>query len=87
MQTRKRRKAEDSICKKTCMSPSMFKTPISDLKEQHIRGPSHFEQWDINEVALFLTSEGFDEYTSIFKGTVKKVLSIGVLRNKGFLKL
>lgn len=62
---RKRRKSENTEDKRACMSPSMFHTPVSGQKEQQ---PSHFEQWDANEVASFLSSNGFDRYALTFQG-------------------
>ena len=62
---RKRRKSENTKDKRTCMTPSMFRTPVSGHKEQQA---SHFEEWDANEVTSFLSRNGFDECASIFQG-------------------
>lgn len=71
MQTssRKRRKSEDIEYKRTCISPSSFETPTAGQaqKEQHIFNPLHFEQCDVNDVASFLSSKGFDKYASVFQ--------------------
>ena len=68
MSQRKRRKSEDTEDKRICMSPSLFQTPVSGLKEQQ---PSRFEQWGTNEVASFLSSNGFDKFALIFQGISK----------------
>ena len=62
---RKRRKSEDTDDKRVCMSPSMFQTPVSGLKKQQ---PSRFEQWGVNEVVSFLSSNGLDKCALIFQG-------------------
>ena len=62
---RKRRKSEDTEDKRACMSPSMLHTPVSGLKELQ---PTRFEQWGVDEVTSFLSTNGFDKYASIFEG-------------------
>ena len=64
---RKRRKSENTEVKRACMSPSMFQTPVSGHKEQQ---PSLFEGWDADEVASFLSRNGFDEQALIFQGII-----------------
>ena len=68
---RKRRKSEITEDKRACMTPSMLQTPVSGHKEQH---SSHFEEWDANEVASFLSKNEFDEHALIFQGTIYKRL-------------
>ena len=67
---RKRRKSEDTKedteDKRVCVSTSMLQTPVSGRKEQQ---PSRFEQWGVDEVTSFISSNGFDEYTLIFQGS------------------
>ena len=62
---RKRRKSGNTEDKRPCMTPLMFQTPVSDHKEQQAL---HFKEWDVNEVALFLSKSGFDEHALIFQG-------------------
>ena len=64
---RKRQKSENTEDKRPCMTPSMFQTPVSGYKEQQA---SRLEEWDANEVASFLSRNGFDEHASIFQGIV-----------------
>ena len=64
---RKRQKSDDTEDKRICMSPSsMFRTPVSDQKEQE---PLRFEQWGVNEVVSFISSNRFGKYAAIFQGT------------------
>ena len=62
---RKRRKSEDTEDKRVCVTPSIFRSPVSGHNEQKA---SRFEEWDVNEMASFLSRNGFDEYASIFQG-------------------
>ena len=69
MQTRKRRKSEDVECKKSCMSPSMFETPtVGRRGQQSVCDSSAYQQWDVDDVASFLSANGFKKYVSIFRG-------------------
>ena len=54
---RKRGKSENNEDKRARM------TPVSDQEEQQT---SHFEKWDADKVASFLSEHGFDEQA--FKG-------------------
>ena len=64
---RKRRKSEDTEDKRICVSPLMFQTPVlgNDQKE---RQPSDFQRWGVDEVAYFLSSNGFDKHALKFRG-------------------
>ena len=62
---RKRRKSEDTEDKRPCMFPSALQTPVAGPKELQ---PTRFKQWGVDGVVSFLSSNGFDEYASIFEG-------------------
>lgn len=67
-QTRKRRKSADDTEHKR-KSSSTFTTPITGQREQQrqVCDSSHWEQWDVDDVASFLSSKGFDKYAPIFQ--------------------
>ena len=51
--SRKRRNSEDIEYETTCISPPTFEVPTASQREQHVRNPPHFEQWNVNDVASF----------------------------------
>jgi len=67
---RKRRKSEDTEDKRVCVSSLTFQTPVSG-NDQKERQPSSFQRWGIDEVASFLSSNGFDKCALKFRGKNK----------------